>query len=467
MTIDELLDGDALAIAEAVRLRAVSAQELLAAALERVVSRDQPIGAVWLITEARATAEAEAVDRALAQGSPVGPLAGVPVGWKDLIDTAGIRTTYGSAIYRDHVPDRDADVVELFSRAGAISVAKLSLHELAWGATNDNPHFGTCRNPIALDRVPGGSSGGSAAALASGMVALAPGTDTGGSIRVPASCCGVVGLKPTFGRVSMAGIRPLSPSLDHCGPLGRSVRDCALSLEVMAGPSPHDPRTPSVPVERYRQATGQGVEGLVIGVAESYFFEHAASDITAPVRDGLSALESAGAKLVEVDLGWPAPGLTRDERYLPEDCAELLEHWPERRGEFGDDVAAEVEHGMAHMSGLDAAIAVRARLAFQTRALTHVCEAGIDLVASPTLAFSPPLIGTRQLAFAGRPAEEVSWALCGLTYPFNLLGWPAISVPCGVDSLGLPVGLHLAARPWREIDCLAAAAVVESCFPGD
>jgi aspartyl-tRNA(Asn)/glutamyl-tRNA(Gln) amidotransferase subunit A len=465
MSISDLLDADALTIAEAVRARAVSAREVADAQLARIAERDGEIGAVWLVTEERAHAEAGAVDSALARGEPVGPLAGVPVGWKDLIDTGGIRTTYGSLLYRDHVPERDADVVARLAAAGAVTVAKLSLDELAWGTTNNNPHFGPCRNPHAPDRVPGGSSGGSAAALATGMVALAPGTDTGGSIRVPASCCGVIGFKPTYGRVSMAGIRPLAVSLDHCGPLARSVRDCAATLEAIAGASPRDPRTPPVPVEPYGDALGRGVDGLTIGVAERYFFEHATEEIVVAVRAALARLEGAGARLVEVDLGWPAPGLTRDDPYLPEDAAELAEHWPHRRADLSDEVATDVERGMTTMSALDAALAVRARLAFRTRASELVADAGIDLVATPTQPFTPPLIGTRTQDFAGRPAEDISWAMGGFTYPFNVLGWPAISVPCGTDAAGVPIGIQLAARPWREGDCLAAAATLESAAP--
>ncbi len=241
-----------LAIAEQVRGRDRTATEVLEEHLEKLAADE--LGAVWRVTEERARREAAAVDRALAEGRDPGPLAGVPVGWKDLIDTGGITTTYGSALFRDHVPDRDADVVARLAAAGAVTVAKLATHELAWGTTTQNPHFGSCKNPHDPTRVPGGSSGGSAAALASGMVAAAPGTDTGGSIRCPASCCGIVGLKPTFGRVSLAGIRMLCPTLDHCGPMARTVRDCALQLEVMAGASPRDPRTSPVPVERWSEA---------------------------------------------------------------------------------------------------------------------------------------------------------------------------------------------------------------------
>ncbi|HKV67142.1 MAG TPA: amidase, partial [Gaiellales bacterium] len=214
-----LLDAPGWEISAAVRARRVSATEVAKEALERV--RADSWGAVWLVTEERALREAAAIDAALARGDAPDEqlLLGVPVGWKDLIDTAGDRTTYGSALYRDNVPARDAEAVERLAAAGAITVAKLATHELAWGTTTQNPHFGSCRNPHDPTRVPGGSSGGSGAALATAMVAAAPGTDTGGSIRCPASCCGIVGLKPTYGRVSLAGVRPLCTTLDHCGPM--------------------------------------------------------------------------------------------------------------------------------------------------------------------------------------------------------------------------------------------------------
>ena len=197
--MNELLDGSGWEISEAVRSRQVSATDLAREALERVSA--DTLGAVWTVTEERALREAAAIDAAVAAGRIPSDrvLLGVPVGWKDLIDTGGITSTYGSAVFRDHVPERDAEVVERLAAAGAVTVAKLATHELAWGTTTQNPHFGSCRNPHDPDRVPGGSSGGSAAALAARLVAAAPGTDTGGSIRCPASCCGVVGLKPTLG----------------------------------------------------------------------------------------------------------------------------------------------------------------------------------------------------------------------------------------------------------------------------
>ncbi len=464
MTAAELLEADAWAIAAAVRGGQVSAVDVFERQLERIARVDPDVGSVWRVTDERARREAAAVDAAVAAGTDPGPLAGVPVGWKDLIDTAGTVTTYGTALYRDHVPERDADVVAALAAAGAVTVAKLSLHELAWGTTNENPHYGVCRNPHDPTRMPGGSSGGSGAALAARLVALAPGTDTGGSIRCPASCCGVVGLKPTFGRVSLAGVHPLCQSLDHAGPMARSVRDCALALETMAGPSPRDPRTPPVPVERYRDALERGVEGMRIGVAERFFFEHTATDVAAPVRRCLDALAAAGAELVEIDLGWPTPDVAGGGYYDAEQAAALIQFWPHRRAEMGADVARDVERSFSRSAVSAAAIRLR-RLEYCATAQQRLDDAGVDVVVHPTEAFAPPPIGTRRVAFAGSPDVDVTVAMCGLTEIYDVLGWPAISVPAGADSLGLPTGCQLAARPWRESDCLAAAAVVEASVP--
>jgi aspartyl-tRNA(Asn)/glutamyl-tRNA(Gln) amidotransferase subunit A len=459
--VTDLLDRDAWEMAAAVRSRSVSATELAEASLARLEADD--LGAVWLVTRERALAEARAVDAALTAGRNPGPLAGVPVGWKDLIDTGGIRTTYGSAIFRDHVPERDADVVARHTAAGAVCVAKLATHEFAWGTTTDNPHFGTCRNPHDRGRTPGGSSGGSGAAVAARLVGLAPGTDTGGSIRCPASCCGVVGLKPTFGRVSLAGIRPLCVTLDHCGPMTRSVRDAALQLEVMAGPSARDPRTPAVPVEPYTEALGRGVGGLTVGVAERYFFEHTAPDIAAPVREAVAALREAGARIVEFDLGWPPSDAPASGYFGAEQTVAMIGLWPQRAADVGDDVADGMRFA-EHITGIQAAeVAVR-RLDYCARVGEAAAAAGVDLVITPTEAFPPPPVGTLRVPFAGDPDVDVTAAMCGLTEVYDVLGWPAVSVPCGRDALGLPVGAQIAALPWRESDCIAAAAVVETAL---
>ncbi|HEY2789429.1 MAG TPA: amidase [Gaiellales bacterium] len=458
--MNDLLDADGFEISRAVRAKEVSAVEVARAALERVAA--DTFGAVWRVTEERALHEAAEIDRGVAAGRDRThfPLLGVPVGWKDLIDTAGITTTYGSALYRDNVPARDAEVVERMRDAGAITVAKLATHELAWGTTTQNPHFGSCRNPHDPTRVPGGSSGGSGVALATRAVAAAPGTDTGGSIRCPASCCGVVGLKPTYGRVSLAGVRALCTTLDHCGPMGRSVRDCALQLEALAGWPARDPRVADVDRERWSEGLAAGVRGRRVGVAERYFFEHTAPDIAARARAAVDALAHAGAEIVEVDLEWPTP-LGEGDPFIPEGVATLKPFWPARRAELGPDVARDCALSEG-MGAVDFAQTNQIRLEYAGHMLDKMDSEGIELIVTPTQAQSPPKIGLDQIPYAGRPDEDVTYAMCGLTLIFNMLGWPAISVPCGRDDAGLPAGVQIAALPWRERYCFAAAAVVEA-----
>jgi aspartyl-tRNA(Asn)/glutamyl-tRNA(Gln) amidotransferase subunit A len=458
--VSGLLDAPGWEISRAVRCRQASATEVAKEALERLAA--DAWGAVWVITEERALREAAAIDAALAAGETLDDrvLLGVPVGWKDLIDTAGERTTYGSALFRDHVPDSDAEVVERLADAGGITVAKLATHELAWGTTTQNPHFGSCRNPHDTGRVPGGSSGGSGVALATAMVAAAPGTDTGGSIRCPASCCGIVGLKPTYGRVSLAGIRPLCTTLDHCGPMARSVRDCALQLEALAGGPSRDPRVPAVPVERWSENLSADLRGMRIGVAERYFFEHTAADIVGRVRRAVDVLADAGAEIVEFDLEWPTP-MGEGDPFIPEGAATLQEFWPARRDEIGPDVARDLalSDGMA---AVPFAAVAQYRIEYAGRMLEKARAAGIDLIATPTQAQTPPPVEALTIPYAGDPDVDVTYAMCGLTLVFNMLGWPAVSVPCGRDDAGLPAGIQLAALPWREDHCLAAAAVVEA-----
>ena len=432
--------------------------EVTHAYLASIEERDAGLGAVWLVTRERALREAAAVDRAIKRGVDPGTLAGVPTGWKDLIDTEGSRTTYGSEVWRNHAPERDADIVARFTSAGAITMAKLAAHELAWGTTTDNPWFGTCHNPHDRTRTPGGSSGGSAVAIATGSVALAPGTDTGGSIRIPAAYCGVVGLKPTFGRVSLGGIHPLAPTLDAAGPIARTVRDCALALEVLAGASARDRRTSPVPVERYRDATRRGVRGLTIGIVEP-FFQQSVADIATAARDAIIALSDAGARLVQIDLGWPAEGLEDNNFYRFEEGAAVADIWPAYRDQLGPEIVKDLENG-EQLSAVTAGATLRRRLDYSGSVTERMREARVNLVANPTAPFSPPKIGTREVPFLDKRDMDISAAMCTFTRVFNVLGWPAITVPCGTDALGLPVGLQLAALPWHETDCLAAAAVL-------
>ena len=284
------LDLNGLTIAratQALRTRALSPLELTDAYLQRIAQQNPRVNAYITVTAERALADARRATDELAAGRTRGPLHGIPVALKDLFDTAGIRTTAGAKIHADHVPAADCTVARRLREAGTILLGKLNTHEYAYGVTTNNPHFGPARNPWDLERIPGGSSGGSGAAIAAGLATVTLGTDTGGSIRMPASVCGVVGLKPTYGRVSKACVFPLSYLFDHVGPLTRTVEDAALVLHVIAGYDPADPTTVRTAVDDYTAVLGGGLRGLRIGVPRPFFFAQLDDEFAATVERAL------------------------------------------------------------------------------------------------------------------------------------------------------------------------------------
>src|SRR5579863_5053120 len=289
-----------LEAAQALRRRAVSSAELTEAALKRIGELNPQLNAMLAILDESARAQAKAADEELAQGADHGPLHGIPIAVKDVFETRGVRTTCGSVIFLHHIPDRDAAVVEKLAEAGAVLVGKAGMHELAYGITSNNTHFGTIRNPRDPERIPGGSSGGSGAAVASEMVFMAMGSDTGGSIRIPASFCGTVGLKPTSGRVSRYGVMPLDFSLDHMGPLARSARDAAATLQAIAGFDARDDTSSRAPVDSYMPALGCSIGGVRIGLPENFYLDRLDPDVDAAVRRMAKNAESLGAHVIPV-----------------------------------------------------------------------------------------------------------------------------------------------------------------------
>src|SRR5688572_3143482 len=282
--------------------RRVSSVDMVRACLDRIARHDRELGAFITLTADSAIDEAKRADADLANGIDHGALHGIPIALKDLYDTAGVRTTAGSRIYGDRVPERDCVVVEKLRSAGAVFLGKLNLHEWALGVTNQNPHFGPACNPWDNTRIPGGSSGGSAVAVASGFCFMSPGSDTGGSIRIPASLCGVVGLKPTYARVSLRGVIPLSWTLDHAGPLARTVGDLALALNGVAGHDPLDPSSVDVATEDYSSGIEDDVKGTRIVVPTNHFFDEVDPEVDAAVREAARVLTSLGASVTEVAL---------------------------------------------------------------------------------------------------------------------------------------------------------------------
>ena len=423
----------------------VSPVELTSACLERIAGIDAQVNAFITVTADTAVDEARAAERERVRGEAAGPLAGVPIAVKDLFDTAGVRTTAGSSFFAERVPDRDAAVVQKLRAAGAVLLGKLNMHEWALGVTNDNPHYGACHNPWALDRITGGSSGGSAAALAAGMCFGSLGSDTGGSIRIPASLCGVVGLKPTHGRVSLRGVVPLSWSLDHAGPMARRVSDVALLLDVIAGPDRADPGSADVAADDYTTRLDDGISGWRIGVIADEGLGDIESDVHALVREATQVLASAGAKIEEL----AAPELPDAARLnglmTTADAAtfhrERMESAPLH---FGSDVLARLRRGAGY-GATDYADARRQQTILRHTFSSWFVEHGgmFDAVVLPTTPCTAPRI-------AGLDAVATAPVLTRLTAPFNFTGLPAMSIPCGLTPEGLPVGLQIVGAPWAE-----------------
>jgi len=440
------------AAGRSIRLGETSSAELTDACLDRIAERDPDLGAFITITADEARAAAAAADRELASGHDRGALHGIPVALKDLFDQAGVPTTAGSRLYKDDHASRDAAVTTRLRSAGAVFVGKTNLHEWAFGVTTDNPHFGPARNPFAPERIPGGSSGGSAVALATGMCFASVGSDTGGSIRIPASLCGIVGLKPTRGRVSLRGAVPLSWTLDHAGPMARTVRDAAITLAAIAGFDPEDPGSVDEPVEDYLAGIEGGVSGLRIGLAGSYFFDQADPLVAASVRAAVALLGAAGASVTAVTLPRTDELRLTQRTILGSDAAAFhRERLAKHRDGFGADVAARIDAGLT-VTGSDYAAARRTR-DLLIRAFDGLFDT-VDLLALPA---TPTVAPLRE----GADAVAAAARLTGLTSPFNLTGLPAISIPCGHDTDGLPIGLQLVSRRWGEALLLRAANAYE------
>lgn len=438
-----------------IHARRASSVDLVRACVDRITRHDRELGAFITLTADSALDEARRADAELASGVDRGPLHGIPIALKDLYDTAGVRTTGGSRIFADRVPERDAVVVERLRGAGAVLLGKLNLHEWALGVTNQNPHFGPACNPWDTSRTPGGSSGGSAIAVASGFCYMSLGSDTGGSIRIPASLCGVAGIKPTYGRVSLRGVIPLSWTLDHAGPLARTVGDLAVALGAIAAHDPLDPSSADVPSEDYSSGVEDGASGIRVFVPTNHFFDAVDPEVETAVREAARVLTSLGASVTEGPL--PRVELLAAQRaiLLTDAAACHRDHLRERAADIGADVLTRLRAGQT-FTGMDYAQARRDRDELRREWLALLREH--DVILSPTtLIAAPPR--------AGEDPVTVAQRLTANTSPFNLTGLPAISVPCGFTQAGLPIGLQLAAGPWREGLLLRVARAYESATP--
>lgn len=439
-------------IAPLIRKRKISPVELTDFFLERI-SRFQPrLNAFITVTSDFARKQARQAEREIAAGRYRGPLHGIPITLKDLFYTAGIRTTAGSRILRKFFPKENAFAVDRLFQAGAILLGKTNLHEFAYGVTSINPHFGAVHNPWDLDRIAGGSSGGSAAAVSAGLCFASLGTDTGGSIRIPSSACGIVGLKPTRGLVSLDGVIPLAFSLDHVGPMCRSVQDAALMLNALVN------ATPGIAIVNYQRDLQDGVRGLRIGLPTNYFFERMQRELRTQVLEACRVFERLGARIQEVKL----KGIEDTARLVAEiTVAEALAfHWTRFRKQ-PQDYGPDLRERMGKSLDQPTVVYLHAQEKRRkiTRIFTEVLEK-VDVLVTPTLPVVPPLLAENEIRI-GRRSEPVRGILLRFTRPGNLTGLPAISLPCGFSSEKMPIGMQLLGRSLDEATLLRVAHAYE------
>lgn len=415
--------------------------ELTRACLERIEKLNPALNAFITVTRDSALAEARLAEVEIGHGEWRGPLHGIPIAIKDLIDTAGVRTTAASALFENRVPAEDADVVRRLREAGAVILGKNNLHEFAYGGSSLVSFFGDVHNPWNPAHIAGGSSGGSAAAVAAGLCYAAVGTDTAGSIREPASQCGCVGLKPTYGRVSCRGVIPLAWSLDHVGPLAATVGDTAVLLQAMAGYDALDLGCADVPVDDYVSGLHESVKKLRVGIPREYFFHELDEEVRAAVEEALLVIKTLVAEVRDVEIEIPTDRVVQNtESYAVH--AESVSRTPEL---FQPETLRRIRFG----ENIPAAEYIRCRRELdRDRRRAREFFSNVDLLVTPTTPIPAPAIADlKKDPEALRPAELV---LLRNTRPFNVWGLPAISVPCGFTKGGLPIGLQIAGAHWRE-----------------
>jgi aspartyl-tRNA(Asn)/glutamyl-tRNA(Gln) amidotransferase subunit A len=448
-----------LEAAAALRARKVSSVELTVQCLARIEKLNPKLNAFITVTASTALAEARKADEEMAGGQDRGPLHGIPVAHKDLFCTNGVRTTSGSKLFSSYIPNFDAAVVERLREAGAVMVGKTGMHEHAYGITSNNPHFGAVRNPWDPERIPGGSSGGSAVAVATGMALFATGSDTGGSIRVPAAYCGLSGIKPTFGRVSKYGALPLGFSLDHMGPLTRTVRDAAVVLQAMAGYDRRDSCSVKRDVPDYRLPEGEiSLAGVKIGMPLNFFYERLDSQVDNAVHFLAYTAQDLGAQLVDVRVPDGRQLNVIAQVTLLAEAASVHEpYFRKQRSVYGEDVKALLDMGrLLPATDYLQAQRLRKRILGVYRDLLKQ----VDCLLVPATPIVAPKIGETELTIGGE-VEDTRLASTRMVRGFNALGLPVVSLQAGFANNGLPMGAQLVGRPWDEAGVLRIAAALE------
>ncbi|HXC70472.1 MAG TPA: amidase [Pyrinomonadaceae bacterium] len=434
--------------ADLLRRKQISPVELTTSCLDRIEELNPTVNAFITVMHDSALVQAREAEDEIRAGNWRGPLHGIPIGLKDLIDTAGVKTTCASALFAERVPGEDAEVVHRLKRAGAVLIGKQNMQEFAWGGTSASSYFGAVHNPCDSERIAGGSSGGSAAAVATGMCFGALGTDTGGSVREPAAFCGIVGLKPTYGRVSTRGVFPLSFSLDHVGPLCRNIIDTALLLQAIAGYDKLDTTSVDWPVESYTDSLNLRSKPR-IGVVRRPFFDDLDPEIENAINNALKQISYLSSDILEVDLPATPGAVQAAEVYAVH--SKYFTASPELYGPW-------MRERMRQAAAVDAATYIQARQELdRVRRAAPEVFANVDLLVTPTTPV-PPITLKEAMEMSPEPAGEL-WLRN--TRPFNAYGFPTISIPCGFTRTGLPIGLQIAGPNFAEASLLSFAYALE------
>ena len=467
--MDDILHASIAEIAAAIRKGKMSPVELIKATLEKIDQCEPQLNAFITVFRKESLDSARRAEAEMRSGKDLGPLHGMPIALKDIIYVEGTHSTAGSNFFAEESPQFDAALVSKLRDAGAIIIGKTNLHEFAFGVTTENPHFGATANPWDTARVPGGSSGGSAAAVVAGCCAGALGSDTGGSIRIPAAVCGHVGLKPTFGRISVHGVLALAQSLDTVGPMCRYVHDAALMMNTLAGYDPCDVHSENRPVPDYTEGLDQSIRGRRAGVPKQHFFDSVDPEVERIVCEAIKVLEGLGVEIVELDLASAPAGHEVTLTLLTAEAGQFhQERLAAHREDYGVDVRELLEDGLA-LSATDYVKAVRVREIVR-REFVGAFE-GVDCILSPTAPVPAPLRSTHDLS-GGSESNRIRPRLTRNTRLINLLGLPSISVPCGFvkvensdSKAGLPVGLQITGPWWSEKTLLHVAHAYERATP--
>ena len=445
-------------LSKLVQSKEISPVEIIEAHLTRIDATEPVLNSFITLLADQARKSARQAEKDIQAGRYKGPLHGIPVALKDLYNTGGVRTTSGSRIFDTFIPTEDCTVAAKFHQAGAILLGKLNMHQFAYGPTGENPDYGHMHNPWNPDMVTGGSSGGSGSAAAAGQCTITTGSDTGGSIRIPAALCGIVGLKPTYGLVSRYGLSSLSWSLDHPGPMTRTVEDTAITMNVIAGHDPKDVASAKVDIPDYTSALTGDVKGLRIGIVKEYFEAPLDPQVRKAVMDAISLLESMGAEIKEVSYPMFNQSQAISSTVLMAEATAYHRDLLEKDGhQLYEPVRQRLEAGL-FISAAEYLRAQQARSIFDQQGRRLLDE--VDLLAGPTDPVTAPEILASKV-MAGEQEVGVVGALTQYTRPYNINGFPAISVPCGFSDDGMPIGLQLAGRPFDEMTVLRAAHAYE------